>query len=484
MIPRFLNTLSTIAEFLECQRRFAGVEGFLADLEGYTLLHLAADGPGLGAIVEIGSFLGRSTAFLAAGSKSTGREKVTAVDHFQGSPEHQPGQPYANAALAQEGTTFRRFQDNLKRLGLDDHVTPILASSPDAARQWQGPIRLLFIDGDHSYELSRQDFELWSAFVVPHGLICFHDIPGWQGVTRFYQELMSSTAAYREVATVLSMKIVQKVAPAVSPSGDLGKGAGICENNRGVQLLAQRRYAEAEAAFRHALALEPALPPEVHYNLAKTLQNQEKFAEAEGLYRYVLQHRPTWADCHFCIANLFFSQRRLAEAEAAYRRTVELQPDHVEALNSLGANVLNYAGRTDEAQDVFRQALAVQPDHAGCHSNLLLNEQYRPTVTLAGLAEAHNAWERRHAAPLRGTWRPFDQSRDPDRPLRIGFVSGDFRLHPVGLFLAPVLERLKAPVWFTACYANQRTVDEQTQRLSRAAGLWRNVANLTFFWHG
>ena len=211
MIPVLGHTLSAIADFLECQQRFAALEGFLADLEGYALLQLAAGGPGTRAIVEIGSFLGRSTAFLAAGSKGAGREKVVAVDHFRGSPEHQPGQRYSHPILTQEGSTFNRFQQNLQRLGLEDHVTPIVTSSPEAAGRWQGPIRLLFIDGDHSYEASRQDFELWSPFVIPHGMICFHDIPGWEGVTRFYRELMSGTNAYREVGTVLSMKIVQKV---------------------------------------------------------------------------------------------------------------------------------------------------------------------------------------------------------------------------------------------------------------------------------
>jgi tetratricopeptide (TPR) repeat protein len=356
-------------------------------------------------------------------------------------------------------------------------VVPIVASSAEAVRRWQGPIRLLFIDDDHSYEESRQGFELWSPFVVPHGIICFHDVPGSPGVTRFYQELTSSTTAYREVATVLSMKIVQKVAAAPAAVSEQGPSPGICENNRGVQLLAQRRY--AEAAFRQALALEPSLPPEAHYNLAKALHGQDRLAEAEPLYRHVLEHRPAWAECHFSLANLYFGQRRLTDAEAAYRQALRHEPDHVEALNSLAANVLTYQGRTDEAHAAYLQALAVQPGHTGCHSNLLLNEQYRPGATLAGLAESHAAWEHQHAAPLRSTWRAFAQSRDPERPLRLGLVSGDFGLHPVGLFLAPVLERLRRPEWFTVCYANQRKADEQTHRLGRSASLWRNVADLS-----
>jgi hypothetical protein len=94
--------LGTVADFLNWQHRLAGVEGFPADLEGYALLRVAASGGGVGAGVEIGSYLGRSTAFLLAGSKSAGREKVVAVDHFRGSPEHYAGQKFASATLARE----------------------------------------------------------------------------------------------------------------------------------------------------------------------------------------------------------------------------------------------------------------------------------------------------------------------------------------------------------------------------------------------
>jgi predicted O-methyltransferase YrrM len=213
MVPPLVNTLQTIADFLNWQDRFRNIEGFLHDLEGYTLLQLAAIGGGVGAVVEIGSYLGRSTAFLAAGSKAAGREKVVAVDHFRGSPEHQAGQAFASPTLAREGTTFHGFRDNLRRLDLGDHVTPIVASSAEAAGRWDGPIRLLFIDGDHSYEESRRDFELWSPFVVPHGVVCFHDIRNWPGVTRFYEELLRGTTAYREVVAVLTLRVIEKLRP-------------------------------------------------------------------------------------------------------------------------------------------------------------------------------------------------------------------------------------------------------------------------------
>ena len=159
MTPHLLDSLGVLADFLTWQGRFAGVEGFLHDLEGYILMQLAAKGGGIGAIVEIGSFMGRSTAFLAAGSKMAGREHVFAVDHFRGSIEHQAGGAFANPTLVKTGTTFDRFQQNLQRLGLNDYVTPIQNSSVQAAERWTGPIRLLFIDGDHAYESVRQAHE-------------------------------------------------------------------------------------------------------------------------------------------------------------------------------------------------------------------------------------------------------------------------------------------------------------------------------------
>jgi superkiller protein 3 len=248
------------------------------------------------------------------------------------------------------------------------------------------------------------------------------------------------------------------------------------ENNRGVQLLAQRRFAEAEAAFRQALLLEGNPPIEVSYNLAKSLQAQDRLQQAEALYLHVASRRPDWGDCHYSLGNLYFAQRRLSNAEAAYRRAANADPGDAEALNNLGANVLNNEGRIDEARAVYREALARKPDHALCHSNFLLNEHYAPGVTLAGLAEVHADWQRRHAAPLRSTWRPFPNTRDPDRPLRLGFASGDFFYHPVGVFLAPVLERLDRKQWFTVCYANQRREDDQTRRQGPAGGEWRKLA--------
>jgi len=198
------------ADFKAREAALAGVEGHLNPAEGYALMLLAAHGAGAGEIVEIGSFMGLSTCWLALGAKSAGREAVTAVDHFKGSKEHQAGRRHECAVLVEAGTTYPRFLENIERVGVGDQVRPVKATSEEAAGTWDRPIRLLFIDGDHRYESTRQDFELWSRFVVEGGYIAFHDVGTWPGVTRFYGELMER-GGYQEVWAALALRIVRKI---------------------------------------------------------------------------------------------------------------------------------------------------------------------------------------------------------------------------------------------------------------------------------
>ena len=203
--------LKSIATYTVTAQHFESLEGFLIDMQGYTLLRLAGEGPGMGAIVEIGSFMGRSTCYLATGTKNAQREKVYAIDHFTGSEEHQEGESREVAAVVNTGSTYPQFLENIKKFSVDDYVHPIRASSREAAATWDQPIRLLFIDGDHSYEASKEDFALWSPHIVPGGLIAFHDIGDWPGVTAFYRELMGTTERYREILNVLGLRVIEKI---------------------------------------------------------------------------------------------------------------------------------------------------------------------------------------------------------------------------------------------------------------------------------
>lgn len=200
-------------EFSVCAEKFGRIRGYLADVEGYALMLLARSGPGDGAIVEIGSFLGKSAAWLAFGAQQGGRGRVTAIDPFTGSPEHQPGARNEEPEIVARGSTRPRFEQNLRDAGLRESVDVIEARSTDAAARWSGPIRLLFIDGDHSEEASRADFEAWLPHTALGGLIAFHDVGVWAGVTRFYEGLTADpSSGVRGLFAVGSLRVVQRVA--------------------------------------------------------------------------------------------------------------------------------------------------------------------------------------------------------------------------------------------------------------------------------
>jgi len=145
------------------------LSGLIPNDEGAALAVLAASVPADCAIVEIGSFRGKSTAFLASGAKSGGGAPVFAVD-----PWDLPGNVYGkhgyNAPSVRE-----QFEAQLRAARLWSRVTPIQAFSVDAAATWDGPeVGLLFIDGDH--DAVEADFEAWRPHLAADHVVALDDI--------------------------------------------------------------------------------------------------------------------------------------------------------------------------------------------------------------------------------------------------------------------------------------------------------------------
>lgn len=173
---------------------------------------MAAYGEGEGEVLEIGSFHGKSTCYLAHGLKMRQEGVVYAVDHFQGSPEHQAGMTHEEPALIEEGTLYKQFMKNIESNDLTKYVHPIVANSVNASINWKKPIRLLFIDGEHSYSETRRDFKIWSRHVVDEGYIALHDVNNhFPGVTKFFHEITCKGGGYKLMLDVGSMRIVQKI---------------------------------------------------------------------------------------------------------------------------------------------------------------------------------------------------------------------------------------------------------------------------------
>ena len=177
----------------------SGIEGWLSDAQGRALLTRAAATTGRGAIVEIGSWKGRSTVWLAEGARLAG-QRVHAIDRHTQSLED----PLAN--------TLAEFLDNIKKAGVADVIEPLIMSSAEAASVVRGPVELLFIDGDHSFDGVRRDAEIWLPRVMDGGVVMFHDVAtaGYDGPRRIFRRMVCWNERFAGVRRVGSMTIARR----------------------------------------------------------------------------------------------------------------------------------------------------------------------------------------------------------------------------------------------------------------------------------
>jgi protein O-GlcNAc transferase len=285
-----------------------------------------------------------------------------------------------------------------------------------------------------------------------------------------------------------------------------------CRSNLGVALAAMERFHDAVAQYRRALVLQPDAP-DVLCNLGNALRAMGRLDEAIACYQRALGVRPRFAealsnlgsalsskgrieeaaDCferalaidaglasaHINRGNLLRDQGRLAEAMAGYQKALASRPDSVDALANLG-NALLEDGRLEEAALRYEQALALKPGDRNAGSNLLfvraLQRDFAPEDYLA-LARR---WEiacmpvaARAPAPS-AACRPL-----AGRRLRVGYVSGDFRLHAVSYFVEQVFRHHDRQRIELFAYPTSARYDHVTARLQTLADRWVPLVGLS-----
>ena len=205
----------------------ASVKGFLDEEEGQCLYEMALEAGPLGPCLEIGSYCGKSTLYLATACQKSD-SILYSIDHHRGSEEQQPGEEYFDPDLLdpQSGdvNTFNVFRTTINRGGLEETVVPIVSRSEVAARLWATPLSLVFIDGGHSMEAACTDYDAWSGHILPGGFLLIHDIftdpsEGGQAPYHIYKRALDSDL-FRKVKMVKTLGVLQRVAA----NGDLGLG--------------------------------------------------------------------------------------------------------------------------------------------------------------------------------------------------------------------------------------------------------------------
>jgi len=184
------------------EKKTAEIEGWLGENEGKLLYELARKCTGKGVIVEIGSWKGKSTIHLAKGSKAGKNIRVYAID------------PHTGSKIQKEKFgklwTFNEFKNNIMNAGLSDIVTPLVKTSEEAAREFKEPVELVFIDGDHDYEMVKLDFELWCPKLVEGGIIACHDTTNWPGPKKAAEKFIYKSGNFKNIGLVGSITYAEK----------------------------------------------------------------------------------------------------------------------------------------------------------------------------------------------------------------------------------------------------------------------------------
>jgi protein O-GlcNAc transferase len=247
-------------------------------------------------------------------------------------------------------------------------------------------------------------------------------------------------------------------------------------NNLGNALKDAGNLDEAIACYAQAIALRPKYA-EAHFNLGNALKEKGELDEAIIAYRQALALNLALPEAHNNLATALRGKGQLDEAMTAYRRAIELNPGYAEAHNNLG-NALKDAGRLDEAIAEYRLAMELKPEYVETHSNLVYALHFHPAYDAAAIFEEHRRWNRLHAEPLAKFIRAHGNSRDPERKIRIGYVSPDFCEHPVGRFILPLLAARDRDRFTVSCYSDVRHADDFTSVLRRHVSQWRNIVGL------
>ncbi|MCA0201060.1 MAG: tetratricopeptide repeat protein [Proteobacteria bacterium] len=323
---------------------------------------------------------------------------------------------------------------------------------------------------------------------------------------------------------------------------EIGPGQPLYLNTLGNGLVAQGRTNEAITVLGEAARAAPS-QPDIMFNLANAERTAGRYEGAAESYRKVIALRPGHIGAYnnlalmlkalgdaesaatvlieatarapasfeirFNLGNALHTAGRLDAAEGAFRKAIELAPRHVEAHVNLGV-VLKEGGRPDEAEKCFRAAialnphmsqayvgladltddgtmdavahrrvvLALKPDLAAVRSSLLMCMQYAPGISRAEIAAEHRKFGEIHKSPPKPAFAP-DHDFSPERRLRIGVVSGDFRFHAMAFFALPVFKARARDEFELVCYSTGAKVDRHTLNFRATADLWRDVRALS-----
>jgi predicted O-linked N-acetylglucosamine transferase (SPINDLY family) len=248
-----------------------------------------------------------------------------------------------------------------------------------------------------------------------------------------------------------------------------------------VLVVALHRLARYDEALEHLPTAHGIWPNDIDVLqiMASVLESKGRHDEAEAACRRLLEMSPNRAEGHRILGIILQATGRLDEAEQVTRKAMQLDPNSSFIPCTLGVTLMQQ-GRLTDGIAMFRHALDMDPGFEMAYNNLVFCMTHSEGSSAAEVLAESRRFAERFEAPLKSHWPQHTNSRDPDRPLRIGFISGDFCRHAVASFLEPVLTHLALdPKLSLHAYSNTYLDDSMSERLRELFGHWNHVVGLS-----
>lgn len=247
-------------------------------------------------------------------------------------------------------------------------------------------------------------------------------------------------------------------------------------NNLGLIFFDLNRMPEAETSLLAAIAARHEYA-EAYYNLGNIRIYQGRLHEAETFYRQALIYDPEYPAAYNNLGNILIEQGRIKEAIACLQENLKINPYVADAHNNLG-NALKELGQLNEAIASYRQALKINPNFSVAHSNLIFSQNYidnlSPEIRLQEALRFGTLASQRVQHPFT-SWN----IKPENNKIKIGFVSGDLRNHPVGYFLEGLLKHLDKDRFELSAYSTTPFEDDLTQRIKSHFTSWLTINSIS-----
>jgi predicted O-linked N-acetylglucosamine transferase (SPINDLY family) len=247
--------------------------------------------------------------------------------------------------------------------------------------------------------------------------------------------------------------------------------------NLGTALRYNHNYTDAIKHLQKALKLMPDNADALN-NLGLTLLDIGEINDGVSCLRQASALNPESAESLYNLGLGLDKQHRISEAIPCYQKAIALKPDFSSAYNNM-ANLLKDQGRLAESLACYYKSLELKPVNApGTHSNILLMIQYTEPIDPDMIFRQHQRWAKIYVAPLKTLIPVHTNDKSPERRLKIGYVSPDFRTHSVSYFIEPIIESHDREHFEIFCYSNLDRPDNKTIEFKNLADHWRDICRM------